>query len=132
MPPDASGWLYVDEPAPSGWVATRNGSTDLVTRFDSSSAAAPGAIWGLEAGPNGFLAIGRAASPGGQYPPNQIYASSDGVRWQAATEQPTPDCCWTTAAWGPAGWLLVGPRPMGCGGGQPVSSAARGCLAEGR
>lgn len=111
VPPDASGWLYVDEPAPSGWVATRNGSTDLVTRFDSSSAAAPGAIWGLEAGPNGFLAIGRAASPGGQYPPNQIYASSDGVRWQAATEQPAPDCCWTTAAWGPAGWLLVGLSP---------------------
>lgn len=112
QPPDANGWLYIEEPAPSGWVATRNGSTDLATRFDPSATAAPGAIWELEAGPHGFLAMGTSAfSPGGQYPPTQLYASSDGVRWQAATEEPSPECCWAAAAWGPAGWLLVGTSP---------------------
>lgn len=111
QPPDANGWLYIDDPGPSGWIATRADGADLVTRYAPAVFPFPGAIWSLEAGANGFLAMGTRASVGDQYTGTQLFASTDGVSWQAAIEPPTPACCWTTAAWGPAGWLLVGTPP---------------------
>lgn len=111
QPPDASGWLYIDDPGPSGWIATRADGTDLVTRYAPQVFPFPGLIWSLEAGANGFLAMGTPAARGDQYAGTQLFASTDGVSWQAASEPPTPACCWFAAAWGPAGWVLVGTSP---------------------
>lgn len=113
QPPGDGGWLYIDEPAPSGWVATRDEATgnDLVTRFGQGAFPVPGSIWYLEGGSEGYLGIGQPAGTSANYPPVGIFTSTDGLAWQTAPDAPVPGCCWGTPAWGPAGWLVVGSPP---------------------
>lgn len=101
------GWLTIQGPGPTGWVATRAHGKDLVRRYLPADFPVSGGLWTLAAGPGGFVAIGNATGRSSSYSPPTVFASTDGASWHAASEPPTPGSNLAGAAWGPAGWLLV-------------------------
>lgn len=108
VPSGDRGWLSIQAPEPTGWVATLDAGTELAQRYVPDPYPVTGSISAMAGGPQGFLAIAQRSGQSDNYPATQIFTSRDGIDWQAAIEPPRPGCCWNAVAWGPAGWLLVG------------------------
>ena len=110
---DDDGWVQVDRPGTSGWVATRQAGADLVDRYVQQTSAVSGSIWQLAAGPDGFVGIGQASGTSDPWPPTILIHSADGARWEVTGGQGDMALYPSAAAWGPAGWLLVSGGPDG-------------------
>lgn len=101
------GWLTIEAPQPTGWVATRAGNKDLAKRYLPADVAVSGWVWNVAAGPSGFVAIGNSSGRSSSFPGQSLFVSTDGVAWRAASVTPGPDSYPAGVAWGPAGWLMV-------------------------
>lgn len=102
------GWLIIEGPEPTGWVATRAGGEELVRRYRPADLPMSGEIWSLAAGPVGFVAIGSDVGRSGTYS-ETLFASTDGARWHVVSAPPLLGYYSAIVAWGPKGWLAVTP-----------------------
>ena len=105
------GWMTIEAPDPTGWVATRPAGTNLVERLVPAIVPYSGAFQTLAGGPSGFVAIASLSGSSSSYLPPSLFLSSDGVSWHAASGQPGPGVYPLSAAWGPKGWLMVANDP---------------------
>jgi hypothetical protein len=96
-------WLSITEPEP-GWIRDAN----LVIRYGTAKYQVSSTIYGLAAGPDGFLALGHPpdASSGNQSA-DPIY-SSDGIGWRVTSSVAFGGWDVYNMTSGPAGWLVVG------------------------
>jgi hypothetical protein len=103
-PASTDGWVHLYEPQPGGWVATRDGETELVTVITQRSLERA-EIARLQAGPDGFTA--QLWAPGRNAIGFEWLASPDGASWEAAGESQIGGWRSGAMAWGPAGWLTI-------------------------
>jgi hypothetical protein len=108
---DGLDWVALQVPHGGYWVATRADGRDLATRYRQEPAVQSGWIAGLAAGPGGFVATGREAGPWDQ-PLDVVIASPDGAAWSGTgdwvrSSGSAQGSSVTSAAWGPAGWLVI-------------------------
>lgn len=94
-------WLSIDTAMPSGWIDASDPA--LVERF-SEAAAYRGStdLYGIAAGPNGFVAWGSDARGG-----VVIYGSADGATWSPGEVPTIGNGYMVGAAHGPVGWVAV-------------------------
>jgi hypothetical protein len=108
QPADEPGWLYLQPPAPQGWIATIDGGTPLVTRFSDPHYSVSGFISSLTAGPDGFVALAFPPGDNYTYGPARPVVSADGAVWRSAAASTFAGADVSGLAFGPAGWLAVG------------------------
>ncbi len=103
--PEEPGWLQVSsDGGPRGFILAADGETALIERLMPEPFLASGDVWGLAAGPNGFVATGYLPSMSDRASPSFTAFSPDGAAWQVV-DLPISV---TSVAWGPVGWLAVG------------------------
>lgn len=94
-------WLSIDTGTPTGWIDASDPA--LVERFSEAAAYRPSTdLYGIAAGPSGFVAWGSDARGG-----VVIYASADGATWSPAEIPPMANGYMVGAAHGPVGWVAV-------------------------
>jgi len=97
---EVEGWLWIVEPAPSGWISVEGGpgtAVDLVQMAWSRGTT----VWETYAGAAGFLAFGE--SDGSRF----IAASPDGETWRRVADPIAFGYQGAGLVWGPAGWLSI-------------------------
>jgi hypothetical protein len=97
-----NGWLWIAEPAPSGWIAVGDGPGTVADILKMTWTRGTN-VWETHAGAAGFLALGDAH--GGQF----IAASPDGTTWRRLADPIPFGYQGAGLAWGPAGWLTITP-----------------------
>jgi hypothetical protein len=108
QPSDEPGWLYLQPPAPQGWIATTEGGTPLVTRFSDPHYQVSGFISSLTAGPDGFVALAFPPGDNYSYGPARPVVSADGAAWRSGAPATFAGMDVNGLAFGPGGWLVVG------------------------
>jgi len=101
-------WYQIIEPLPQGWVA-QGEAAELVHRLSPAVAPNIGAeVWGLRAGPDGFVAAGWKPWANGY---GQFVASGavDGARWREIDSTEFGGFTPSMVGSGPAGWLAIVP-----------------------
>jgi hypothetical protein len=121
----SEGWLQVDAPAPTGWVAITRDGQDVIERPLTWASPYSGEIWGLAAGPDGFVAAG--SPPGAVPPPPTFLASSvDGKEWQVAEVGGPRGWGAPVVAWGAGGWLAIAATSEPSANGVWIWNSSRG------
>ena len=108
QPADEPGWLYLQPPAPQGWIATIDAGEQLVTRFSTPHYQVSGFISSLTAGPDGFVALAFPPGDSYTYGPARPVVSTDGAVWRDGDPAAFAGVDINGLAFGPAGWLAMG------------------------
>lgn len=106
QPAGDPGWLSL-QPPHEGWIASIDGQTQLVQRYQQPAYRTSGYIRSLTAGPDGFVALAWPPGDGFTYQPSYPLASVDGATWRAASPSAFAGSEVIGVAWGPAGWLAA-------------------------
>jgi hypothetical protein len=105
------GWLHVLAPSPEAWIATSDGATDLVERYEPGPIPSSASVWQVLAGAEGFVMVGTPPSRSGDDAPPLLYTSTDGAEWRRSSDTTRFASRYgyygSTLAWGPAGWLMI-------------------------
>ncbi len=109
VPGPVPGWVWVLDPAPSGWVAIGDGTAGTVEQYPLQQSEQQRILYGILPGGGGFLGFGedQRGTSGAPW----LAFSRNGTDWKPANL--APDVTWiASAASGPAGWLAIGFSPQ--------------------
>jgi hypothetical protein len=101
-------WLQIDTPNPTGFIAAGKGGRFFVHRYLPTPIASSGAIAGIAASQNGFVAWGFSSSRANRPASPFLATSGDGRSWQPVDHAAFGQAWIQAVTYGPAGWLAMG------------------------